>query len=53
MSLAYVDGYPMQDVIMRWKGERNSITGVDNADIPQFSIVQYHTSSTVERLATG
>ena len=47
------DGYPMQDVIMRWKGDRKSITGVDSADIPQFSIVKYDISSAVESLATG
>ncbi|KAK2172536.1 hypothetical protein NP493_952g01004 [Ridgeia piscesae] len=48
-------GYPMQDVIMRWKGStpEKSVSGVEEADIPQFTIMNYKTISTVESLATG
>ena len=50
-----VDGYPMQDVIMKWRGQRPSeaVHGVDEAEIPQFTIMEYRTISTVESLATG
>jgi hypothetical protein len=48
------DGYPMQDVIMKWKGEGESaVDGVDKVEIPQFTIVDYKCISTVESLATG
>ena len=45
----------MQDVIMKWKGEafNSAVHGVDNVEIPQFTIVEYRTISTVEQLATG
>ncbi len=51
----FVDGYPMQDVIMKWRGQRPSeaVHGVDEAEIPQFTIMEYRTISTVEKLATG
>ena len=51
------DGYPMEDVIMRWLGgggnKRESVHGVDNVEIPQFSIADYKISSTIEELQTG
>ena len=52
-----LDGYPMEDVIMRWLGgggnKRESVHGVDNVEIPQFSIADYKISSTIEELQTG
>ena len=55
LTVYLVDGYPMQDVIMRWKGStpEKSVSGVEEADIPQFTIMNYKTISTVESLATG
>jgi gamma-aminobutyric acid receptor subunit beta len=48
-------GYPMQDVIMKWKGDnpRRAVHGVNEVEIPQFTVVEYRTVSTVEKLATG
>ena len=47
----------MQDVIMKWKGPMNNpkhaVHGVERVEIPQFTIVEYRTISTVEQLATG
>jgi len=50
-----VDGYPMQDVVMQWKGDSmlEAVHGVELIEIPQFTLVQYRTISTVEILATG
>lgn len=45
----------MQDVIMKWKGNKpeEAVHGVTDVEIPQFTIVEYRTISTVENLATG
>ena len=45
----------MQDVIMKWKGNKpeDAVHGVNDAEIPQFTIMEYRTISTVEKLATG
>ena len=45
----------MQDVIMKWKGDSTeySVHGVEHIEIPQFTVVEYKTISTVESLATG
>ena len=44
----------MQDVVMKWNGRHNeSVHGVDLVEIPQFTIKEYKTISTVEKLATG
>jgi len=50
-----VDGYPMEDVVMRWRGDSltESVHGVELIEIPQFSLVEYRAISTVENLATG
>jgi len=55
MSILLIDGYPMQDVVMQWKGDSmdEAVHGVDVIEIPQFTLVQYRTISTVETLATG
>ena len=49
------DGYPMQDLIMQWLNgnKHDSVHGVDDVEIPQFTIVDYQNLSTVETLATG
>jgi len=45
----------MQDVVMQWKGDlmTEAVHGVEFIEIPQFTLVQYRTISTVETLATG
>ena len=47
----------MEDVIMQWLGgidnKRASVHGVDNIEIPQFSVANYEISSTIEELQTG
>lgn len=47
------DGYAEADVDLRWLNERDAVSGVDNVDLPQFSIVDYSTVVWVERLLTG
>ncbi|XP_013398514.1 gamma-aminobutyric acid receptor subunit beta-like, partial [Lingula anatina] len=46
-------GYAMQDVVMYWKAGKDSVKGVEHVELPQFSIVEYRTISTVQYLATG
>ncbi|XP_046354097.1 gamma-aminobutyric acid receptor subunit beta-like [Haliotis cracherodii] len=46
-------GYAEADVDLRWLNERDAVSGVDNVDLPQFSIVDYSTVVWVERLLTG
>jgi len=55
LMLLFVDGYPMQDVVMQWRGDSltEAVHGVEFIEIPQFTLVQYRTISTVETLATG
>ena len=55
MRLLLIDGYPMEDVVMQWKGDSltEAVHGVEFIEIPQFTLVQYRTISTVETLATG
>lgn len=48
-----VDGYPMEDVEMRWRVGKKSVIGVDNVDLPQFSLVDYDTIATIQVLASG
>ena len=40
---------------MKWKGVKpeKAVLGVEEVEIPQFTIVEYRTISTVEKLATG
>ena len=49
------DGYPTQDVIMRWKGNSldDHVHGVNESEIPQFSIIDHRAVSTIEYLQTG
>lgn len=56
MGMLYMnalDGYPMEDVEMRWRVERNSIVGLSNINLPQFTLVEYNTLSTIQVLASG
>lgn len=48
-----VDGYPMEDVEMRWRVGRKSIVGLDNINLPQFTLVSFNTLSTIQELASG
>lgn len=52
-----VDGYPMQDVIMKWKGDgfdlSHAVHGVEGIEIPQFTVKDHRAVSNVENLATG
>lgn len=52
-SSLYSDGYPMEDVEMRWRVGRKSIVGVEGVDLPQFSLVDYNTLATIQVLASG
>ncbi|CAB1331040.1 unnamed protein product [Coregonus sp. 'balchen'] len=38
-------GYTTDDIEFYWKGD-NSVTGVENIELPQFSIIDYHIQST-------
>ena len=46
-----VDGYTVMDVVMYWKD--TPVRGVEEAELPQFTIVGYETNDKKERLATG
>jgi len=50
-----LDGYPIQDVMMHWRGDSltEAVHGVEFIEIPQFSLVEYRAISTIEKLATG
>lgn len=45
----------MEDVVMAWRGDSpaDAVHGVWDVEIPQFTIVEFRTVSTVEVLATG
>ena len=45
------DGYTVLDVVMYWK--ETPVRGVDEAELPQFTIIGYETNDRKERLATG
>ncbi|XP_070138344.1 gamma-aminobutyric acid receptor subunit beta-like [Drosophila bipectinata] len=44
-------GYTVSDVVMYWKPM--PVRGVEDADLPQFTIIGYETNDRKERLATG
>ncbi|XP_046993003.1 gamma-aminobutyric acid receptor subunit beta-like isoform X2 [Schistocerca americana] len=44
-------GYTVSDVVMYWK--ETPVRGVEEAELPQFTIVGYGTNDRKERLATG
>jgi len=45
----------MEDVIMKWMNDSSleAVHGVNDVEIPQFTLVEHRTISTVEDLATG
>jgi len=53
MLPCFKDGYPMEDVEMRWRVGKKSIVGTDKVNLPQFSLVNYNTISTIQVLASG
>ncbi|XP_033216718.1 gamma-aminobutyric acid receptor subunit beta-like [Belonocnema kinseyi] len=44
-------GYTVSDVVMYWK--ETPVRGVDEAELPQFTIIGYETNDRMEKLATG
>ncbi|ENN83251.1 hypothetical protein YQE_00391, partial [Dendroctonus ponderosae] len=44
-------GYTVMDVVMCWKNR--PVRGVEEAELPQFTIIGYETNDRKERLATG
>ncbi|KAB0798923.1 hypothetical protein PPYR_06803 [Photinus pyralis] len=44
-------GYTVMDVVMYWK--ETPVRGVEEAELPQFTIIGYETNDRKERLATG
>ncbi|XP_014213625.1 gamma-aminobutyric acid receptor subunit beta-like [Copidosoma floridanum] len=44
-------GYTVLDVVMAWK--ETPVRGVDEAELPQFTIIGYETNDRKEKLATG
>ncbi|KAL1506056.1 hypothetical protein ABEB36_005487 [Hypothenemus hampei] len=44
-------GYTVMDVVMYWKNR--PVRGVEEAELPQFTIIGYETNDRKERLATG
>lgn len=45
------DGYTVLDVVMYWKD--TPVRGVEEAELPQFTIIGYETNDRKETLATG
>lgn len=50
-SLILIDGYTVSDVVMYWKP--TPVRGVEDAELPQFTIIGYETNDRKEKLATG
>lgn len=51
MFVCHSDGYTVLDVVMYWKD--TPVRGVEEAELPQFTIIGYETNDRKERLATG
>lgn len=45
------DGYTVSDVVMYWRDE--PVVGVEDAELPQFTIVGWETNERKIKLATG
>ena len=45
-------GYTVNDVVMAWR-EPTPVIGVEQAELPQFTVVKYETTDRIEELATG
>ncbi|KAJ8946711.1 hypothetical protein NQ318_006969 [Aromia moschata] len=50
-KLNKLNGYTVMDVVMYWKS--TPVRGVEEAELPQFTIIGYETNDRKERLATG
>lgn len=50
--VSLLDGYTTDDIEFYWQ-EGSSVTGVDNIELPQFSIIDYKTLSKKVVFATG
>lgn len=48
---SFTDGYTVMDVLMYWKP--TPVRGVEEAELPQFTIIGYETNDRKEKLATG
>lgn len=46
------DGYTVSDVVMFWK-DPEPVVGVEQSELPQFTIIKYETTDRKEKLATG
>lgn len=55
VPLSSSDGYTTDDIEFYWQGGSNagSVTGVENIELPQFSIIDYQTLSKKAVFATG
>ena len=47
----FLDGYTVSDVVMYWRDE--PVVGVEEAELPQFTIVGWETNERKIKLATG
>ena len=50
-SFSTADGYTVSDVVMYWR--EDPVVGVDDAELPQFSIISWATNERKIKLATG
>lgn len=51
LKRSFPDGYTVMDVLMYWK--LTPVRGVEDAELPQFTIIGYETNDRKEKLATG
>ncbi|KAF9408793.1 hypothetical protein HW555_011635 [Spodoptera exigua] len=51
LSSLLADGYTVSDVVMYWK--ETPVRGVEDAELPQFTILGHETNDRKEKLATG
>jgi gamma-aminobutyric acid receptor subunit beta len=50
--IVIADGYTTSEVLMKWN-EPMPVHGVDQVNVPQFTILSYHTEDSVVETATG
>ena len=51
LNFPFPDGYTVSDVVMYWRDQ--PVVGVEDAELPQFTIVGHQTNERKIRLATG
>ena len=51
LNYPFLDGYTVSDVVMYWRDQ--PVVGVEDAELPQFTIVGHQTNERKIRLATG